>query len=204
MLVGFAGLLAWFWTPHSRIETAFGGTHVELTAPKGLGYEYRWDANSDGEFETGWISAPETSFEYGPEDVRGVAVFLGNVQSGIERRIRVTEDWTPIPVEHVIPPEQLSPKDRGFEVRLDGQDLLFRKPYARTRATGSLEKRLRMGEKGRLGPASVFARPLVEATLVVRNAFGNARLSTKEIVLPFAPEAPSHASLRKPLEEVVQ
>jgi NADH-quinone oxidoreductase subunit L len=204
MLVGLAGVLAWFWTPHSRIEAALEGTHVELTAPKGLGYEYRWDANSDGEFETDWIRVPETSFEYGPGDVRGVAVFLTHVHSGIERRIQVTQDWTRVPLETVVPPEQLSPKDRGFEVRLDGQDLLFRKPYARTKATGGQEKRLPMGGKGRLGAALVFTRPLVEATLMVRNALGNARLSTTEIVLPVAPQPPSHAALMKPLEEVVR
>jgi hypothetical protein len=204
MVVGVVAVLAWFWTPHSRIEAAFEGTQVELTTPQGLGYEYRWDANSDGAFETEWERAPGTTFEYDHDDIRGVAVFLTNVHSGIERRIQVTEEWMPLPIESVIPAESLSPRDMGFEVRIDGQDLLFRKPHALTKLSGSQEIRLKMGKDGRLGPARVFSRPLVEATVEVRNAFGNTRRATKKIALPFSVEAPSHASLVQPIHEVVR
>ena len=55
-----------------------------------------------------------------------------------------------------------------------------------------------------MGPARVYARPLVEATVEVRNAFGNARRDTQEIALPFGFEAPSHASLIQPPDEVVR
>ena len=61
-----------------------------------------------------------------------------------------------------------------------------------------------MGRDGRLGPARVFSRPLVEATVEVRNAFGNTRRATKEIALPFPLGAPSHASLIPPTREVVR
>ncbi|MBW2212953.1 MAG: hypothetical protein JRF48_00715 [Deltaproteobacteria bacterium] len=62
-----------------------------------------------------------------------------------------------------------------------------------------------MSKGGRLGPARVFARPLVEATVEVRNTFGNTRRTTKEIALPFPiAEAPSHASLMPPTREVVR
>jgi NADH-quinone oxidoreductase subunit L len=204
MVVGFVGVMAWFWTPHPRIEAGFEGTDVELTASKGLGYEYRWDANSDGEFETPWTTVPGTSFQYGLEDVRGVAVFIANVETGIERRVRVGESWTPLPVESVIPLEHRAPAERGFEVRIDGQDLLFRKPSAPNRATGSQEMRLPMGRTGRLGQVRVFARPLVEATVEVRNAFDNTRRASREIALPFEIEEPSHASLMPPTDEVVR
>jgi NADH-quinone oxidoreductase subunit L len=204
MVVGVVAVLAWFWTPHSHIEAGFEGTNVELTTPLGLGYEYRWDANSDGEFETQWDRAPATTFEYGYDDVRGVAVFITNVQSGIEQRIGVTDEWMPLPIESVVPAELLAPRDMGFEVRLDGKDLLFRKPHGRTKLSGSKEIRLPLGKDGRLGPARVFSRPLVEATVEVRNAFGNTRRATKEIALPFSVEAPSHASLIRPTREVAR
>ncbi|MBW2215265.1 MAG: hypothetical protein JRF48_12765, partial [Deltaproteobacteria bacterium] len=45
----------------------------------------------------------------------------------------------------------------------------------------------------------------VEATVEVRNTFGNTRRTTKEIVLPFPiAEAPSHASLMPSTREVVR
>jgi hypothetical protein len=104
----------------------------------------------------------------------------------------------------VVPIEQIMPQDEGFEIRIDGTDLLFRKPHAKTKLSGSKEIRLPLGKDGRLGPARVFARPLVEATVEVRNAFGNLRRDTKEIALPFGVEAPSHASLMLPADEVVR
>jgi hypothetical protein len=64
--------------------------------------------------------------------------------------------------------------------------------------------RLPMGRDGRLGLARVFTRPLVEATVEVRNAFGNTRRATKEIALPFTLGAPSHASLMQQVREVVR
>jgi NADH-quinone oxidoreductase subunit L len=200
MVVGVVAVLAWFWTPHSHIEATFEDTSVELTTPQGIGYEYRWDANSDGEFDTQWDRVPGTTFEYARDDIRGVAVFLSNVQSGVERRVRVTEDWTPLPVESVVPADLRSPHDTGFEVRVDGQDLLFRRPGARSKG----QIRLPMGRDGRLGLARVFARPVVEATVEVRNAFGNTRRATKEIALPFSVDAPSHASLMPMTREVVR
>ena len=205
MVIGVIAVLAWFWTPHSHIEVAFEGTSVELTTPQGLGYEYRWDANSDGEFETQWTTAPETSFEYGQDDIRGAAVFISHARSGVERRLDVTEEWTPVPIESVAPRATLSANDLGFEVRIDGQDLVFRRPNPPTLLAGKKELRLPMSKDGRLGPARVFARPLVEATVEVRNTFGNSRSATKVIVLPFQiSEAPSHASLMPAAREVVR
>ena len=195
MIVGFVGVMAWYWTPHSGIDAEFEGTSVALTAPAGLGYQYRWDANSDGEFETEWGDAASMSFEYEDDDIRGVAVFIANSQSGIEKRLNVGDAWIPLPIESVVPSEFLSPRDTGFEVRIDGRDLLFRKPFARTKATGGRDIRLPMGRQGRLGSARVVGRPLVEATVEVRNAFGNSSVTTKEIPLPFDVETPAHASL---------
>jgi hypothetical protein len=205
MVVGFVAVLAFFWTPHSHIEAAFEGSKVELTTPLGLGYEYRWDANSDGEFETGWAHAPETSFEYAQSDVRGAAVFISNARSGVERRIDVGKDWMRLPIEAVAPAATLSRDDVGFEVRVDGQELVFRRPDPPTLLAGSKEMRLPMGKGGRLGPARVYARPIVEATVEVRNAFGNSRRDSKEIALPFwIEETPSHASLMPARSEVVR
>ncbi|MGB8329583.1 MAG: proton-conducting transporter membrane subunit, partial [Polyangiales bacterium] len=204
MVVGVVAVLAWFWTPRSRIDAGFDGTLVELTTPRGLGYEYRWDANSDGQFETDWAQTPGTTFAYDHDDVRGVAVFISHAQSGVERRIRATEQWSLVPVESVVPTELLSRDDRGFEVRIDGQDLVFRRPDPPTLLAGSKELRLPMGKDGRLGPVRVFARPIVEATVEVRNTFGNTHRASKEIPLPFSLEPPSHAALIPAAPRVVR
>lgn len=205
MILGVVAVLAFFWAPHSHIEATFEGNNVDLTTPLGLGYEYRWDANSDGEFETTWAEAPETSFEYQKSDVRGVAVFIMNARSGVERRIDVGEDWVPLPIEAVAPTATLRRDDVGFEVRVDGEDLVFRRPDPPTLLAGNKELRLPMGKGGRLGPVRVVVRPVVEATVEVRNAFGNHRRATKEITLPFwLEDAPSHASLMPRSSEVVR
>jgi NADH-quinone oxidoreductase subunit L len=204
MVVGVVAVLAWFWMPHTSIEAAFEGTQVELTTPQGLGYEYRWDANSDGEFETQWEGIPGTTFEYDHDDLRGIAVFLSNVHSGVTERIEVTEEWRLLPIESVVPAELLSARETGFELRVDGETLLFRKPHALTKLSGSKEIRLPMGKDGRLGPARVVSRPLVEATVEVRNAFGNVHRASKEIALPFGFDTPQHASLTLPAVEVVR
>jgi NADH-quinone oxidoreductase subunit L len=200
MVVGFVGVMAWYWMPHSRIDAEFEGTSVSLSAPAGLGYEYRWDANSDGEFETEWTDAAGTSFEYEDEDVRGIAVFILNSESGQEKRVDVSERWTELPLDSVMPPELLPPQGMRFEVRTDRRGLIFRNPM--TPGAGGKELRLPMGRQGRLGAARVYARPVVQATVEVRNAFGNSRTATKEIALPFAVGAPAHASLTRHEGEV--
>jgi len=205
MVVGVAAVLAFFWAPHSNIEVEFEGRNAELTTAPGLGYEYRWDANSDGEFDTGWEATPGTNFEYGEDDVVGAAVFIRHARTGVERRLDVGEDWMPLPIEEIAPLATLSRNDIGFEVRRDGDDLLFRRPDPPTLLSGKKELRLAPGRDGRLGPARVFTRPIVEATVEVRNAFGNTRSATREITLPFAiDETPAQASLTRSHREVAR
>ena len=110
-----------------------------------------------------------------------------------------------LPIEAVAPAATLRRDDVGFEVRVDGGDLVFRRPDPPTLLAGNKELRLPMGKGGRLGPARVVARPIVEATVEVRNAFGNHRRATKEITLPFwLEDAPSHASLMPRSPEVAR
>jgi NADH-quinone oxidoreductase subunit L len=204
MVVGFVGVMAWYWTPHSKIEVEFDGRSAELSTPVGLGYDYRWDANSDGDYETDWSDASSTSFEYGEDDVVGVAVFITNSRSGVSKRVKVDEDWVPVPIESVVPAQKISPRDTGFEVRLDGRDLVFRRPVTGVKADPNKDIRLPMGRGGRLGLAQVVARSVVEATVEVRNAFGNTRTATKEIPLPFPVDLPAHARLTPQKREVLR
>ena len=62
-VVGMAGLLWWFTYPHPHPEgeqTTVG--RVQWTASGGLGQQYRWDFDSDGEWDTEW--SDETTVEH--------------------------------------------------------------------------------------------------------------------------------------------
>ncbi len=201
MVVGVIAVLAWFWIPHTRIDAEFDGTQVALTTPEGLGYEYRWDANSDGDFDTPWGPSPDAAFEYASDDVRGVALFLKSVTTGVERRLGVTDAWMELPIESVLSKSERSPRDLGFQVRFDGRDLVIRKPRPGVDPSTSHETRLVMGRPARIGAAQLTVRPLVEATVEVRNAFGNVRKSSKDIALPFPVREPPQARLVPPARE---
>ena len=199
MAVGVVAIMAWYWSPHARIEAELDGNSAQLTAAQGLGYEYRWDANSDGEFETEWVDQPATSYDYSLDDMVGVAVFIANSRSGVERRVRVTERWGPLPIDAVVPEELIAPQFREFDVRVEGRDLVFRRPKAGVDAP---ETRLPLGRTGRLGAVRVFSRPLVEATVEVRNAFGNTTSTTQQLALPLEQRGLASASRVGSLHEV--
>ena len=62
----------------------------------------------------------------------------------------------------------------------------------------------RHGSRWGVGAARVFARPLVEATVEVRNAFGNSRAITDEIALPFELDSQAQALLMPHEAEVTR
>ena len=50
-VAGFAVLGWWFTYPHGHLEGEARGATVTWTASRGLGYEYRWDLDSDGSLD---------------------------------------------------------------------------------------------------------------------------------------------------------
>jgi NADH-quinone oxidoreductase subunit L len=192
--IGFLVVMAWYWTPHSRIEAQFSGDTALLTTPAGLGYEYRWDANSDGEFETGWTSKGQTTFEYGDDDTRALMVLIQHQPTGVTKRHLVTEEWSPLRLDSVIPDGEPHPHGRQPEVRLEEDGIAFLIPGPSGKAR---KVRRGVGEVARFASTLVYATPIVEATVEVRNAFGNSSSSTKRIPLPATKKSPSRASLHK-------
>ncbi len=138
-VIGLAGLGWWFTYPHAdlrRVDDDTVGT-VTWDAGQGLGYQYRWDFDSDGEWDTGWTddAVAEHGYEGAayyalaaivqlpPRVVSPVEVLAGDE----ERRTLVLEPGdTPetLPVEGFVPyaGEDETPPTIAYRtvVRVDG------------------------------------------------------------------------------------
>jgi NADH-quinone oxidoreductase subunit L len=194
MAVGLVAIMAWYWTPHSRIEASFSGDTAVLKTPVGLGYEYRWDANSDGAYETGWTRAATTSFEYGAADGRGVTLIVENPRTGVRKQYGIDDEWAPLSFAGVIQHEALGP-NRLVEVRLEDDGVVYRLPPSSASKPPRVVRRA-VREMARFGDVLVYVTPVVEARVEVRNAFGNTTVGTKRIPLPSATRRPPHAALQ--------
>ncbi len=91
MVVGLAGVAWWYLVPHTGLEYAVRGTQVKLQAAAGLGYEYRFDVNSDGEFETEWSTERTIEGSYEPKDFVGGAIVVATMRPGTREREQLLE-----------------------------------------------------------------------------------------------------------------
>jgi NADH-quinone oxidoreductase subunit L len=186
MAVGVVGILAWYWMPYANIEAEFSGNTASLTTAPGFGYEYRWDANSDGDFDTGWASSPDTSFQYGTSDVRDAMLVLTNASSGKRREVELRDEWQRLPLESVIPQNELTPSDETTEFKREGDEIVYRLQAWKGPGGKPREVRRQLGHVVRFGRVMVGTAPVVEATVEVRNAFGNVKRATSELLMPLA------------------
>lgn len=71
-VVGLAGLLWWFTYPHPDLRRVDEDTPGSITwnAGQGIGHEYRWDWESDGEWDTEWSRESIATHSY--EDVQNL------------------------------------------------------------------------------------------------------------------------------------
>lgn len=111
-VVGLAALSWWFLLPHAVLTATADGQEVRYEVGPGLGYQYRWDTNGDGEFDTPW-SGDTTSITHRvePGDAVGATLIVVR-ESSVKKSAREF---------HVRPNEWLS---------LDGSD--FRGSWARS------------------------------------------------------------------------
>jgi NADH-quinone oxidoreductase subunit L len=196
LVLGATGVLVWFWNPHPRVQAEAAGATVELSAPPGLGYQYRWDANSDGTFDRGWSTDPNYAFSYSKDDLRGATLRLGSRGTGTERELRLSKAWQTLPLDRVDPLWRRAGSDPQPSVRLDGQEVLLRTNGARTlQSLGGEVVPLRPGRNYKLGTVQVTVHPIVEATVEVRNAFGNVKAAQRQLSIPFELVGAAHAEL---------
>ncbi len=57
IVVGLAGVVWWFAYPHPQVRANVQGGNIYLSVSPGHGYQYRWDGDSDGEYEQGWSNS---------------------------------------------------------------------------------------------------------------------------------------------------
>ncbi len=197
LVIGVVSVMAMFWTPRAHVEGALEGDTLQLVAAPGLGYQYRWDADSDGEFESSWSTNRIYAPTYGPEDVREVVLYVRSRRTGAARHYSLTDQWTVLHFDRLDPGWRRIPSSLPIAARLHGGKVLLRLNGARVFGqTDSPEVvKLHMGRGTGIENLLMVPRAKVQATVEVRNAFGNVSTASREMTLPdgYLPEL--HARL---------
>ncbi|MDB4990878.1 MAG: NADH-ubiquinone oxidoreductase chain [Myxococcaceae bacterium] len=194
MAFGLVALTWWVIYPHARIESASKGDAVHFLAGSGLGYEYRWDFDSDGAFETEWSKDQRDvthAYDSGAP-LAGVEIRLIEI-AGRNRgayKLRLTEgELAEFSVRHL---------GEGWKVKGDTSAVplahfengkLYIRPGATSLTVGGTPRRetevqVAPGSFIQLGPyAKLQVDSIVKSTLAVRNVFGNVAETREEIVI---------------------
>jgi NADH-quinone oxidoreductase subunit L len=191
--LGLFAVTVWVLYPHIHVETAAKGDAVHFVAGAGLGYEYRWDFDSDGKADTEWgKDKRDVSFAFDPEHARGVEVVLTEAAGRYRGRytVRLEEGEQ----------AELDPKYLGDgwrtnphsttppHVALRKGQLLLR-PGASTvevegTPTSGEEIPLPLGAVFKLGEyTKLRVDTVVASTLEVKNVFGNVSRKRVEVVV---------------------
>jgi hypothetical protein len=194
MAFGLVALTWWVVYPHPHIDSATKGEAVHLIAGLGLGYEYRWDFQSDGEFDTEW-SKDDRDVTYAFDTdapLRGVEVRLIEV-SGRNRGAyvqRLSEgDLVELSTRHLGEGWQVKGDTTAVPTAqfIDGK--LYIRPGAASLSLAGVtqtatEVEVLPGATFQLGPfAKLRVDAVVESTLAVRNVFGNVAQTRETIVI---------------------
>ncbi|HEX5659827.1 MAG TPA: NADH-quinone oxidoreductase subunit L, partial [Polyangiales bacterium] len=203
MAFGTIALTWWVLYPHPHIEHAEKGDAVHFVAGSGLGYEYRWDFDSDGTFETEWSkdqrdvthafegSAPLSGVEIKLLEVAGrnrgnYVLALGDGESAEFNTRNLGDGWKVKGDTAVVP-----------SARLEGGKLYVRPGASSLSLAGGEVKQdeveVPVGSTFQLGPyAKLRVDGVVETTLEVRNIFGNTMATHEQVVI--SPKAAATAA----------
>jgi NADH-quinone oxidoreductase subunit L len=213
MVFGLMAVTWWVLYPHPHIEAAIKGEAVHLVAGAGLGYEYRWDFDSNGKFEIPWgKDQRDVEYAYDADQMRGVELTLVEVAGRHHGKytVRLRDG------QHA----DLSARDLGDGWRVDpesstpphvylrGKELLVRANASSLRVDGipaqGREVPVPVGATIQFGAyAKMRVDALVRATLEVRSAFGNVASTSDELVVQTR-AAPKTAARAAPLPTIAQ
>jgi hypothetical protein len=197
MAVGLLAVTFYFLVPHAKPEIASesSGYTAKLTANKGLAYEYRWDFDGDGKYDTEWGPEPAAEHEYSPNDIHAYAVVFepaapnGRLGSTGEAQMLELEPGKSLKLS----PDQLGAgwqrRSSGGLPRLVAEDdaVMIETNGAHVRKGTEVVKsnvRVKRGESVTIGDARLTVTGLVRSRLATRNAFGMERVRTLELPVP--------------------
>jgi NADH-quinone oxidoreductase subunit L len=191
--IGVFGVLIWFLYPHPHVDTAVKDDAVHFVAGTGMGYEYRWDFDSDGTFDTEWgADKRDVSFAYDADQAKGVELVLteaaGRYKGAYTVRLEPGEqaDLNPryLGDGWQVDPESTTPP----RVLMRDKQLLVRPGASKLRVNGTAvdgdEIPVAAGVTLQFGEfAKMRVDALVESTLEVRSVFGNVQRERTEVVI---------------------
>jgi NADH-quinone oxidoreductase subunit L len=212
MAVGLFFVTFHFVVPHADPAVVGNptGLNVELAANQGMGYEYRWDFDADGQFDTGWSSDPKAEHVFNDADIVRFAVVFEGAGYGARPRTMVVAPKDEIAVSsgavaRMVTRGELSVDEFGDSwhlgqgddkvpptIRADEHGLVIKPHSARVRKGGSLqaadaEVHVSRGEHVSLGEARLSVSGYVKPRVQVRNAFGMERTESVGVVVPKVP-----------------
>lgn len=210
-VVGMGVLFFWFTYPHPQLEGEASVGQIEWSAGQGLSYEYRWDFDSDGQWDTGWGTESTASHAYEGSAYYGLVAILvapgdlfGPQEIGVEQSGEAVEvpvgnlgpGWAaPPPAEdaetegpdltNVAP--TMAYEDGAMVLNINGANITDRDGEDDGRIT------LRPGETIAFGGARLTVAVRIRGTVEVRNAFGNLMRGTEDVTLRVQRASEGHA-----------
>ena len=205
MILGLAGMTIWFIKPHACVDVKVDGEKATLTAGKGLGYEYRWDTASDGDFDGEWSATNnEVTASYRKSDIKRAVVMLDEAWRPGTPTIEIpvgSREWTVLDSALLGGSDAWHTGNNILPPAMRWQDgkLLLRRNGAflnRDGATDESEQvELAPGARVDIGLAHIFVSAGVRATVEVRNSFGYVSRKSINISLKTPPTTEEHAAL---------
>jgi NADH-quinone oxidoreductase subunit L len=194
MAFGLVALTWWVTYPHPHIDSASKGDAVHLIAGLGLGYEYRWDFQSDGEFDTEWSKDQrDVTYAYDAEaPLRGVEIRLIEVAGrnhGPYAQRLAEGDLVELSTRHLGDGWAVKGDTSAAPTARFADGKLYLRPGAASLSVQGVERKetevlVSPGSTLQLGPfAKLRVDALVESTLAVRNVFGNVAQTRETIVI---------------------
>ncbi|MDW8247129.1 MAG: NADH-quinone oxidoreductase subunit L [Sandaracinaceae bacterium] len=198
---GLLLLLAALTHPHAKIIQVeqLEDTRFRVKAEQGPGYEYRWDFDSDGRFDTPWSSTPDAEHLYqndayfGPVLLIEVPPTLSTPKYTIEVEPKAQPE--PLPVEELrgmwVDPMRLeggNPVAPTVQLTDGGSSILFTRGSAAIFFANIDSKQnqitLKVGDTLQMGRTTLRVAARAKITLEVRNLFGNRSRTVHPIAVP--------------------
>lgn len=207
-VVGAAVLVWWFTVPHVDIEASTtDGRAFTFAAPVGAGYEYRWDFDADGNYDTDWSREAQVEHTYAADNLAAVVGFSVILTAPTESGRPIEQEFAVRRGESVVLPlEQIATSwqradvegtavepvvELGEDVDENGEALapaiVIHTNGAAVRAGASDPEattvRLAAGDTANIGNATLRVAVRARASLEVRNVFGNRAHASENLTL---------------------